>query len=424
MGLAIVLAFIGLFLAGFPVVYAILFPAIVYVLVEDLPLSLLSQRVTYALDSFPLVAVPLFIFVGNLMNQAGIAERIFRFANTLVGRAPGGLAQVNVFGSLVFSGMSGSALADIGGLGRIEIAAMKREGYPVPFAASITASSAIVGPIFPPSIPLIVYGSVTSVSIVQLLIAGIVPALICVALLMITVAIIGARRGYPRAARWSSPREILRDLGPATPAIIAPALMIAGMMLGIFTPTEAAAITVVYVIAISALVYRELTLRHLVDAAIMTVRNTGTVLIIIAAAALYGWILAVEQVPQNFARLILDVSKDPLTLLLLVNLLLFIAGMFLDSTTATLLVVPIIAPPIVAAGVDPVHLGIVAIFNLMIGLLTPPMGLALFLISDIARISMKDLLRAMLPFYLPLLGTLAIITLAEDLTLWLPRMMR
>jgi tripartite ATP-independent transporter DctM subunit len=288
MGLALVLAFMALFLAGFPVVYAILFPAIVYVLLEGLPLQLLSQRITYALDSFPLVAVPLFIFVGNLMNQAGIAERIFRFANTLVGRAPGGLAQVNVFGSLVFSGMSGSALADIGGLGRIEIAAMRREGYPVPFAAAITASSAIVGPIFPPSIPLIVYGSVTSVSIVQLLIAGIVPALICVALLMITVAVVGMRAGYPRAPRWSTPREILRDLGPALPAIIAPALMIAGMMLGFFTPTEAAAVTVVYVILISALLYRELTWTHLVEAAVATVRNTCTVLVIIAAAALYG----------------------------------------------------------------------------------------------------------------------------------------
>jgi tripartite ATP-independent transporter DctM subunit len=424
MGLALVLAFVGLFIAGFPVVYAILFPAIIYVLIEGLPLGLLAQRVTYALDSFPLVAVPLFMFVGNLMNSAGISDRIFRFANTLVGRAPGGLAQVNIFGSLVFSGMSGSALADIGGLGRVEIAAMRKEGYPVPFAAAVTASSAIVGPIFPPSIPLIVYGSVTSVSIVQLLIAGIVPALICVALLMVTVAIVGMRRGYPRAERWPTPREVMRDIGPAMPAIIAPVLMIAGMMSGFFTPTEAAAATVVYVIAVSALIYRELTVEHLVAAAVMTVRNTSTVLIIVAAAALYGWILAVEQVPQGFARLILDVSKDPLTLLLLVNVLLFIAGMFLDSTTATLLVIPIIAPPIVAAGVDPVHLGIVAIFNLMIGLLTPPMGLSLFLISDIAKISMKDLLRALLPFYLPLFGTLAIITLAEDVTLWLPRMMR
>lgn len=424
MGYAMILAFVALFMAGFPVVYSILLPSIVYIVVEGLPLGLLTQRVTYALDSFPLVAVPLFIFVGNLMNHAGISDRIFRFANTAVGRVPGGLAQVNIFGSLVFSGMSGSALADIGGIGRIEIAAMKKEGYPVPFAAAVTSASAIVGPIFPPSIPLIVYGSVTSVSIVQLLIAGIMPAIVCVALLMLTVAIIGSRRGYPRAPRWSTPREIWRDMIPALPAIIAPVLMIGGMMTGIFTPTEAAAVTVVYVIAISALIYRELTISHVVEAAILTARNTSAILIIVAVAALFGWILAVEQIPQEFAKLVSGVSKDPLMLLLVVNMLMFVAGMFLDSTTATLLVVPIIAPPIVAAGVDPVHLGIVVIFNLMIGLLTPPMGLSLFLISDIAKISMKDLLRALMPFYLPLFGTLAIITFAEDITLWLPRMMR
>ncbi|HEX6980477.1 MAG TPA: TRAP transporter large permease [Alphaproteobacteria bacterium] len=424
MGVALILAFMALFLAGVPVVYAILIPAVVYVVVEGLPFGLLTQRITYALDSFPLVAVPLFIFVGNLMNYAGVTDRIFRFANTAVGRVPGGLAQVNVFGSLVFSGMSGSALADVGGLGRIEIAAMRKEGYPVPFAAAVTSASAIVGPIFPPSIPLIVYGSVTSVSIVQLLIAGIVPALICVALLMVTVAVIGARRGYPRAPRWPTLREVWRDLVPASPALFAPVLMISGMMAGIFTPTEAAAVTAVYVIAVSALVYRDLTIAHLIDAAIMTVRNTSAILMIVAVAALFGWILAVEQIPQEFAKLVLGLSKDPLVLLLIVNVLLFIAGMFLDSTTATLLIIPVIAPPIVAAGVDPVHLGIVAIFNLMIGLLTPPMGLSLFLICDIARISMKELLRALWPFYLPLFGTLAIITLAEDLTLWLPRMIR
>jgi tripartite ATP-independent transporter DctM subunit len=190
MGLLLIALFLALFMLGFPVVYAILLPSILYVLVEGLPFGLLSQRVTYALDSFPLVAVPLFIFVGNLMNLSGISDRIFRFAATLVGRAPGGLAQVNIVGSLIFSGMSGSALADVGGLGRIEIDAMRKRGFDPSFAAAVTASSATIGPIFPPSIPLIVYGSITSVSIVQLLIAGIVPALLCVVLLMATVAVL------------------------------------------------------------------------------------------------------------------------------------------------------------------------------------------------------------------------------------------
>jgi tripartite ATP-independent transporter DctM subunit len=368
------------------------------------------------------VAVPLFIFVGNLMNLSGITDRIFRFAYTLVGRIPGGLAQVNVFGSLIFSGMSGAALADIGGLGRIEIDAMKKRGFDPSFAGTVTAASATLGPIFPPSIPLIVYGSVTSVSIVQLLVAGILPALVCTMLLMLTVLIVAIRDKHPRAEQAPTVGQVLRDFLPALPAIVAPALMIAGMTFGAFTPTEAAAITAVYVILISALIYRELTIYHLWNSAILTARSSSAILIIVAAAALFGWILAVEQVPQSFAAALLALSRDPLVLLIIANLIFFVAGMFLDSTTATLLLVPIIAPPLVMAGVDPVQLGIVAVFNLMIGLLTPPMGLSLFLVSDIANVSIRQLLKALAPFYIPLLTTLAILTFAKDFTLWLPRL--
>lgn len=424
MGYLVIAGFFVLFLAGFPVVYAILLPCIAYVLIEGFPLDLLAQRITYALDSFPLVAVPIFILVGNLMNTAGITDRIFRFADALVGRVPGGLAQVNITSSLIFSGMSGAALADVGGLGRIEIKAMRERGFTAPYAAAVTASSAVVGPIFPPSIPLIVYGSVTSVSIIQLLIAGILPALVCVALLMITATILALRHNHPRAARWSRWPEIVAALVPALPALIAPVLMVAGMLTGLFTPTEAASVTALYVLLIGALVYREMTLAHVLEAARHTVRNTASILIIVAAAALFGWILTVEQIAQQFATAILSVSTEPIVLLLIVNLMLFVVGMFLDSTTATLLVVPIIAPPLTLAGVDPVHLGIVVIFNLMIGLLTPPMGLSLFLIADIAKVSMRSLLRALVPFYLPLLATLAIITYWDDLSLALPRLMR
>lgn len=424
MGLLLIGLFLVLFMLGVRVVYAILLPSVLYVLIEGLPPGMLAQRVTYALDSFPLVAVPVFIFVGNLMNLSGVTERIFKFADTLVGRVPGGLAQVNIFSSLIFSGMSGAALADIGGLGRIEIEAMKKRGFSAPFSAAVTSASAVVGPIFPPSIPLIVYGSVTSVSIVQLLIAGIVPALICIALLMATAAIVAIVSDMPRAARWPRPGEILRSMLPALPAMCAPVLMIAGMMLGLFTPTEAASVTAVYVILIAAFFYRELTWAHLWQATLNTAVSTSAILIIVAAASMFGWILAVEQIPQDFAKFILQFANDPIILLIIANLIFFVAGMFLDSTTATLLVVPIIAPPLVLAGVDPVHLGIIVIFNLMLGLLTPPMGLSLFLVSAIAKISLRQLLVALLPFYIPLLLCLGIITFAEDLVLWLPRMLR
>jgi tripartite ATP-independent transporter DctM subunit len=416
--------FTALFLLGWPVVLAVMIPAVVYVLWNGFPIELIGQRMAYALDSFPLVAVPVFIFVGNLMNQSGITEVIYRFATTLVGRIHGGLAQVNIVGSLIFSGMSGAALADIGGLGRIEVKAMSAHGFKRAFAGALTCASAVVGPIFPPSIPLIIYGSATNVSIIQLLLAGIVPALICVALLMVTVAILAWRRNFPRAPRWPTLRELWADFLPALPALLTPVLLVSGMLLGFFTPTEAASVTVAYVVFISAVVYRTLTWQHLVHSAFETLKSTSAILIIVAAAALFGWIMAIEQIPQTLARGLLSLSTDPLMLLLIVNVILLIAGMFLDSTTATLLIIPIIAGPLHLAGVDPVHLGIVAIFNLMLGLLTPPMGLALFLITDIAQVSMRAVLRELMPFYIPLLATLAIITLFPELSLWIPKMIR
>jgi tripartite ATP-independent transporter DctM subunit len=423
-GLAVIAGFAALFMLGVPVVYAVLIPSIAYVLIEGLPPTLLGSRVVYALDSFPLVAVPVFIFVGNLMNLAGITDRIFRFASVLAGRLHGGLAQVNILASLIFSGISGAALADVGGLGRIEIKAMRERGFDAPFSAAVTASSALIGPIFPPSIPLIVYGSVTSVSIIQLLMAGILPALFCTAALMATAAIVALRAGYPRADRWPRPREIVVSLVPALPALLAPVFLIAGMLTGVFTPTEAAAAAAIYVLAIGFLLYREMTVAHVLHAALMTARNTSAILVIVAAAAMFGWILAIEEIPQAFSAAIAGLSENRLVLLLLVNLIFFVAGMFLDSTTATLLIVPIIAPPVVEAGVDPVHLGLIVVFNLMIGLLTPPMGLALFLICDIAQITMQALLRALVPFYVPLVVTLAAITLWEDMVLAIPRLIR
>lgn len=424
MGYLILAIFAGMFLVGFPIVLSILVPSALYIALNGFPIELIGQRMTYALDSFPLVAVPVFIFVGNLMNQAGVTARIFRFADTLVGRVPGGLAQVNIFSSLIFSGMSGAALADVGGLGKIEIKAMAERGFSRAFAGAVTASSAVVGPIFPPSIPLIIYGSVTGVSIVQLLLAGIIPAIICILMLMIATVIIAYRKNLPRAERWSRPSEIRAALWPAIPALFTPVMLVGGMLLGWFTPTEAASVTVFYVIFISSIVYRELTMAHILQAAYETIKSTAAILIIVSAAALFGWILAIEQIPQSFAATLTSISQDPVMLLLIVNLILLIAGMFLDSTTATLLIIPIIAAPLHSAGVDPVHLGIVAIFNLMLGLVTPPMGLSLFLITDIAQVSMRAILKAMMPFYIPLVATLLLLTLVPELSLFLPKMIR
>jgi tripartite ATP-independent transporter DctM subunit len=421
-GFLVILAFLALFVLGFPVVLAIGIPCVVYLFANGLPIDLVAQRTLYALDSFPLVAVPVFLFVGSVMNSAGISKHIYRFADTAVGRLPGGLAQVNIFGSLIFAGMSGSALADIGGLGRIEIDAMRSKGFNSGFASAVTCSSAIVGPIFPPSIPLIIYGTVTGVSVIQLLLGGILPGLLCVAMLMLMTGWLAIRRRYPRAERWPTLAELRRDLLPALPALLAPVILIAGMLAGFFTPTEIASVTVAYALLISALFYRELTWKGVREAAFETIGASAGILLIVAVAALFGWILSVEAVPQKITQALLAISRDPQVLLLLVNLLLLVVGMFLDSTTAILVIAPIIAKPLVAAGVDPVHLGMVVVFNLMIGLLTPPMGLALFLVSDIAKVSMKEVLREMLPFYVPLVATLLLITYVPAVTTWIPRL--
>ena len=319
--------------------------------------------------------------------------------------------------------MSGSALADIGGLGRIEIDAMRQKGYSAAFASAVTGASAIVGPIFPPSIPLIIYGTVTGVSVLQLLLGGILPGLLCVTMLMLMTAFLAKRRNYPRSPRWPTLAELWHDMLPAIPAMLAPVILVAGMLAGYFTPTEIASVTVFYTLAISCFYYRELTWQGMYNAAIETIRASSAILLIVAVAALFGWILSVEQVPQIMTEWMLSISKNPYVLLMIVNLLLIIVGMFLDSTTAILVVAPIIAKPLVTAGVDPVHLGMVVVFNLMIGLLTPPMGLALFLVADIAQVKMKDVLREMMPYYIPLGITLLLITYMPWITILIPRMM-
>jgi tripartite ATP-independent transporter DctM subunit len=239
-----------------------------------------------------------------------------------------------------------------------------------------------------------------------------------------TVAVLANRYGHPRSPRWPTLSEIWRSFVPAAPALFAPVLLVGGMLLGLFTPTEAASVTVAYVILIALVFYGGMSWPRLRFALFDTVKSTAAILVIVSAAALFGWILTIEQLPQMFTRTILSISTDPMVLLLIVNLMLLVVGMFIDSTTATLLVVPLIAAPLTLAGVDPVHLGIVVIFNLMIGILTPPMGLALFLIADIAKVPMPAILRALLPFYLPLFVALAIITYVPELTLWLPKMLR
>ncbi len=419
-----ILSFLALFLIGAPLVLALALPTTIYVLLHGIPIEILCTRYLYALDSFTLIAIPVFIFAGNLMNESGITRRLFKFADVMVGRAPGGLAQVNIFASLIFSGMSGAALADVGGLGKVEIEAMTERGFPKAYSAGVTVASATIGPIFPPSIPLVLFGAVTGTSIVKLLLAGIIPAILAMILLMIMTAYIASKRKFPRRERLPSLREITSALAPALPALLAPLLLIAGMLSGLFTPTEAASFVVAYMLLIGVFVYRDFNLEHLRVAAIETGRQTAAICIIIAVAALFGWVMTIERVPAMFMEIMAPFMGNTVLLLIVINLLLLVVGMVLDSNTATLIVIPIIMPTLLAAGLDPVHCGIIIVFNLMIGLMTPPMGLSLLMVSNMVKLPIWNVLKEVSWYFVPLAATLIIITFFPAISLWIPHFMR
>ena len=421
-GLLLVAGFVLLLVLGAPILVALAVPAIVYTLLPatGTPATMGAHVMTYSLDSFPLLAVPLFILVGALMNATGLTMRLFQVAQALVSHWRGGLCHVNVLASLVFSGSSGAALADVAGLGKIEIEAMRKSGYTRGFACALTLASATIGPMFPPSIPLVIFATVAEASAVRLLLAGIVPALLTAGALMLTVALLARRRRFPVEAARPPGGEIAALVWHAVPALLTPVILIAGMVSGVFTATEAAAVTVVYILLISALVYRVLTWSTLSVATREAVRTSCVVMVMVAAASLFTRALALERVPQAAAGLLMSLSLDPLVLLLLVNLILLGAGMFLESISAIVLLAPIIVPPLVHAGVDPVHLGVVVVYNLMIGLLTPPLGMSLFVVSEVGRTPIEEVLRELGIFFVPLLGILVVLSLFPGLSLWVP----
>jgi len=423
-GLLILGGFVLLVALGVPIAVALAAPAILYVLLEGLPLSLVAHHAVYSVNKFTLLAIPLFILAGNLMNNSGITSRIFGFAYVLVGRWRGGYAQMNVVNSLIFSGMSGAALADVGGMGSMEIKAMTEAGYKKSFAAGLTLASATVGPIFPPSIPLIVFAATAEVSAVQLLLAGIGPALITTVAMMALTAYLAVRYRLPKQEERLSFQEITSRFWQAVPALLTPVILVGGMLGGIFTATEAAAVTVLWVLFINVFVYRDFRWRDLWEATKETARVTSVILFLVVGASVFGRVLALEQVPQQSAQFLLSLSENPFVLLLLVNLLLLVVGMFVDMIGALLLLVPLIVPTLVLVGVDPVHLGLVVVFNLMIGAMTPPVGVTLFLVSDIAKVSIENVLREVWPYMVLLLGVLLVLTYVPAISLWVPSLLR
>ena len=418
---AMMAAFIAMMAGGVPVAIAMAAASLIYVMTtKTIPDFVLIHRMYGGVDSFPLLAVPFFIFAGNLMNSAGITNRIYNFALALVGWLKGGLGHVNVVGSMIFAGMSGTAIADAAGLGTIEIKAMKDHGYSTEFAVGVTAASATVGPIIPPSLPFVIYGMMAGVSIGQLFVAGVVPGIIMGLTMMATVGWYAHRRGYQADALFSW-RQLGRTFVEAFLAIMTPVLLIGGMTLGVFTPTEGAIAASAYALFLGLAWYRTLSWRLLVKISMDTIETTATVLFIVAAASIFGWLLTVTRVTEDVAVWILAFTREPWVFLLLVNLLMLFVGCFLEPVAAITLLVPILIPICQRLGIDLVHFGLVMVLNLMIGLLHPPMGTVLFVLSRVAKLSFERTTIAILPWLVPLFATLILCTYVPEVVLWLPR---
>jgi TRAP-type C4-dicarboxylate transport system permease large subunit len=456
--------FLLLMSGGIPVAIAMAGSALVYIWwTGNLPPFVVIHRMISGIDSFPLLAVPFFILAGNLMNNAGITNRIYNYALALVGWLKGGLGHVNVVGSVVFAGMSGTAIADAAGLGTIEIKAMTDHGYSKEFAVGVTAASATLGPIIPPSLPFVIYGMMANVSVGALFLAGILPGLMLALLMMLTVAYFAHKNGWGADTRFEWPRVIkaLAETGvvigwplalwvlitlagmpaqatvlvglialfvadrffkfQAVLPIMTPVLLIGGMTTGIFTPTEGAIAACIWALVLGFGWYKTLNFKMFVKVSLDTVETTSTVLFIVAAASIFGWMLTATGVTAAISEWVLGFTNSPWVFLLLANLLMLFVGCFLEPTAAITILVPILVPICQKLGIDLVHFGLVMVLNLMIGLLHPPMGMVLFVLARVAKLSVERTTIAILPWLVPLLGSLAIITYFPNLVLWLPR---
>jgi TRAP-type C4-dicarboxylate transport system permease large subunit len=458
------IVFLFLMAGGLPVAIAMAGASLIYLFwAQTTPPFVVIHRMVSGIDSFPLLAVPFFILAGNLMNNAGITNRIYNFALALVGWLKGGLGHVNVLGSVIFAGMSGTAIADAAGLGTIEIKAMKDHGYSTEFAVGVTAASATLGPIIPPSLPFVIYGMMANVSVGALFLAGILPGALMAILMMLTVAFYAHKNGWGADVKFDWMR-LIKALGetavvigwplalwlliakagfpPQTTVfagllllfaadkwfnfqavlpIMTPVLLIGGMTTGLFTPTEGAIAACVWAMVLGLAWYKTLTWKMFVKVCLDTVETTATVLFIVAAASIFGWMLTATGVTTAIAAWVLAFTKEPWVFLLLANLLMLFVGCFLEPTAAITILVPILVPICQTLGIDLVHFGLVMVLNLMIGLLHPPMGMVLFVLARVAKLSVERTTIAILPWLVPLLGSLIVITYFPKIVLWLPK---
>jgi len=419
--LIFIVTWMVLIFVGIPIAVSMIVVSVGYFLYTGIGINFAVQRIVDGLNSFPIIAIPLFILAASIFNSSSITRNLFGFATHLVGHVRGGLGHVNILASLFFSGMSGSAVADAGGLGKIEAEAMQKAGYPHDLAAALTAVSSILGPLVPPSIPMVVYGVVSGASIGGLFLGGIVPGLLCTLAMMIMLYIVAGRISLPVHPR-STWRQIRSSFIISFPALLTPVVIIGGIFSGIFSPTEAAAVTVLYAIAIDLLVYRELTWRKLWDAVYETAIMSSTIALIIGGVSMMGVVMAREKAPEQIASLLMSVASTPTEFMFAVTLLLLILGCFIEVLALLLVLVPSFIPLATALGIDPVYLGVNIIFTLMIGTLTPPMGMILFVVSKSHGVEMHRLIRATMPWLIPLIIVQILMILYPPFILALPRL--
>lgn len=420
--MALTVLFVSLLImliAGVPVAVALGGASLLYIILDGFPPTVLIHTMINGVDSFPLLAVPFFILAGHLMNTAGITNKIFDFAKALVGWMHGGLGHVNVGASIIFAGMSGAAVADAGGLGTIEIKAMRDAGYDADFSVGITAASSTIGPIIPPSLPLVIYGVMASTSIGQLFAAGLIPGLLMAVSLMIMVAWYARKRNYPRDASFKFSRLGTTFLAAFLP-LLTPIIIIGGIVTGAFTPTESAVAAVAYSLFLGLVVYRTLTWNHLIRVSMDTIKTTSAILLIVASAAIFAWILTANQVADTLGAMLFEFTDSKVVILLIMTAMILAIGCFMETIAAITILVPMLLPIAVKIGIDPVHLGIMLILNLMIGLLTPPVGMVLYVLSQVSGVSFERCVMATLPFLVPLVLVLMAIVFIPQLSMWLP----
>jgi tripartite ATP-independent transporter DctM subunit len=422
MFLLMIVVLIGGMIVGLPVAFALILASVSALVINGIPLDAFVQNISLGVNSFPLLAVPFFILAGQLMNSGGITNRVFRFANHLVGPIRGGLGQVNILSSLIFAGMSGAAIADASGLGVVEIKAMRDAGYDNDFSVAITSASSTVGPIIPPSIAMVVYGMAAEVSVGRLFIGGIIPGVLMTVALMLLTYLIATKRKYPTEPRVSL-HIFVRDTISALPALMTPLIIVGGILGGVFTATEAGAVAVLWALIVGLLIYREMTPKDLARILLEAMLTTAKILFIVGGAAVFGWVLTYFNIPARFAAFMSGITSNPTLTILLFIVLYLLLGCFMEAGAVIVMTVPVVMPLLNQIGIDPIFFGVLMTMCLSIGTLTPPLGTVMYVMCNIGEISVERFIRIILPFLAVLIAVVLLVGFFPSLVTVLPRLL-